>query len=99
VGLAEELTKALPVLVLAVFMLKVRHTKLDVRMWMFLATLSGLFFEVYEASTVFVPVDIATIAKGGPSAYRSSSSASSWTACSTRYGPAWAYCLDGQRST
>jgi protease PrsW len=65
VGLAEELTKALPVLVLAIFLLRVRHTKLDVRMWMFLATLSGLFFGVYEASTVFVPVDIATIAKGG----------------------------------
>jgi RsiW-degrading membrane proteinase PrsW (M82 family) len=65
VGLAEEITKALPVLVLAVFLLQARKTKLDVRMWMFLATLSGLFFGVYEASTVYVPLDIVTIAKGG----------------------------------
>jgi RsiW-degrading membrane proteinase PrsW (M82 family) len=65
VGLAEEVTKALPVLVLAIFLLKVRNTKLDVRMWMFLATLSGLTFGVYEASTVYVPLDIVTIAKGG----------------------------------
>jgi RsiW-degrading membrane proteinase PrsW (M82 family) len=34
-------------------------------MWMFLATLSGLTFGVYEASTVYVPLDIVTIAKGG----------------------------------
>ena len=65
VGLAEEITKALPILVLAIILLKVRHTKLDVRMWMFLATLSGLTFGVYEASTVYVPLDIITIAKGG----------------------------------
>lgn len=55
VGLAEEITKALPVLVLATFLLKAHNTRLDVRMWMFLATLSGLFFGVYEASTVYVP--------------------------------------------
>jgi RsiW-degrading membrane proteinase PrsW (M82 family) len=65
VGLAEEITKALPVLVLAIFLLKVRKMKLDVRMWMFLATLSGLTFGIYEASTVYVPLDIITIAKGG----------------------------------
>ena len=57
VGLAEELTKALPVLILAII-LKARNVKLDVRMWMFLATLSGLFFGVYEASTVYVPHDL-----------------------------------------
>jgi RsiW-degrading membrane proteinase PrsW (M82 family) len=61
VGLAEEITKALPVLILAIFLLKVRHIKLDVRMWMFLATLSGLFFGVYEASTVYVPHDLEAI--------------------------------------
>jgi RsiW-degrading membrane proteinase PrsW (M82 family) len=61
VGLAEEFTKALPVLVLAVFLLQVRHIKLDVRMWMFLATLSGLFFGVYEASTVYVPHDLQAV--------------------------------------
>ena len=65
IGLAEELTKALPILILSVFLLKVRKTKLDVRMWMFLATLSGLYFGVYEASKVYVPLDIVTIAKGG----------------------------------
>ncbi len=64
VGLAEEVTKALPVLVLAIF-LRARGTRLDVRMWMFLATLSGLTFGIYEASTVYVPLDIITIAKGG----------------------------------
>jgi RsiW-degrading membrane proteinase PrsW (M82 family) len=65
VGLAEEVTKALPVLVLAIVLLQARKTKFDVRMWMFLATLSGLTFGVYEASTVYVPLDIVTIAKGG----------------------------------
>jgi RsiW-degrading membrane proteinase PrsW (M82 family) len=65
IGLAEELTKALPILVLSLFLLEVRKVKLDVRMWMFLATLSGLYFGVYEASKVYVPLDIVTIAKGG----------------------------------
>ena len=65
IGLAEELTKALPILILSLFLLKVRKVKLDVRMWMFLATLSGLYFGVYEASKVYVPLDIVTIAKGG----------------------------------
>jgi len=60
VGVAEELTKALPVLGLAII-LKARNTKLDVRMWMFLATLSGLFFGVYEASTVYVPHDLQAV--------------------------------------
>jgi RsiW-degrading membrane proteinase PrsW (M82 family) len=60
VGLAEELTKALPVLGLAI-VLKARKIKLDVRMWMFLATLSGLFFGVYEASTVYVPHDLEAV--------------------------------------
>jgi RsiW-degrading membrane proteinase PrsW (M82 family) len=64
VGLPEELTKALPVMVLAIAVLKVRHTKLDVRMWMFLATLSGLFFGAYEASKVYVPNAIIAISHG-----------------------------------
>jgi RsiW-degrading membrane proteinase PrsW (M82 family) len=64
VGLPEELTKALPVMVLALVLLKVRHIKLDVRMWMFLATLSGLFFGAYEASKVYVPSAIIAIARG-----------------------------------
>ena len=64
VGLPEELTKALPVMVLAIVLLKVRHIKLDVRMWMFLAALSGLFFGAYEASKVYVPNAILAIARG-----------------------------------
>lgn len=64
VGLPEELTKALPVMVLAIVLLKVRHSKLDVRMWMFLATLSGLFFGAYEASKVYVPNAIIAISHG-----------------------------------
>jgi RsiW-degrading membrane proteinase PrsW (M82 family) len=64
VGLPEELTKALPVIVLAIVLLKVRQIKLDVRMWMFLATLSGLFFGAYEASKVYVPNAILAIARG-----------------------------------
>ena len=61
VGLAEEITKALPVLVIAMFLLKARNIKLDVRMWMFLAALSGLFFGVYEASTVYAPHDLQAV--------------------------------------
>lgn len=64
VGLAEEITKALPVLVLAIVLLKARKTKLDVRMWMFLATLSGLFFGVYESSTVYVPHALQAVSAG-----------------------------------
>jgi RsiW-degrading membrane proteinase PrsW (M82 family) len=64
VGLPEELTKALPVMVLAIVLLKVRHIKLDVRMWMFLACLSGLFFGAYEASKVYVPLAVIEIARG-----------------------------------
>jgi RsiW-degrading membrane proteinase PrsW (M82 family) len=64
VGLPEEFTKALPVMVLAIVLLKVRHIKLDVRMWMFLACLSGLFFGAYEASKVYVPLAVIQIARG-----------------------------------
>jgi RsiW-degrading membrane proteinase PrsW (M82 family) len=64
VGLAEEFTKAVPVLVIAVVLLQVRKTKLDVRMWMFLGALTGLMFGVYEASTVYVPIAVVTVAHG-----------------------------------
>ena len=64
VGLPEELTKALPVMVLAIVLLKVRHIKRDVRMWMYLGALSGLFFGAYEASKVYVPNAILAIARG-----------------------------------
>jgi RsiW-degrading membrane proteinase PrsW (M82 family) len=48
VGINEEITKALPILVAALLLLKFRSTKLDVRMWMFLGTIVGLAFGVTE---------------------------------------------------
>ena len=48
VGFNEEITKALPVLLAGLILLKYRSVKLDVRMWMFLGTISGLTFGVYE---------------------------------------------------
>lgn len=50
VGFNEETTKAIPVLVLALLVLKAWKTKWDVRMWMWLGTFSGLVFGVREAS-------------------------------------------------
>jgi len=50
VGFNEEITKALPILVAALGLLKLRSVKLDVRMWMFLSTIAGLTFGVREAS-------------------------------------------------
>jgi RsiW-degrading membrane proteinase PrsW (M82 family) len=50
VGFNEEITKALPILVVALGLLKLRQVKLDVRMWMFLGTIAGLTFGVREAS-------------------------------------------------
>jgi RsiW-degrading membrane proteinase PrsW (M82 family) len=49
-GFNEEITKALPILVAALALLKLRSVKLDVRMWMFLGTVAGLTFGVREAS-------------------------------------------------
>jgi RsiW-degrading membrane proteinase PrsW (M82 family) len=50
VGFNEEVTKALPILVAALALLKLRSVKLDVRMWMFFGTIAGLTFGVREAS-------------------------------------------------
>jgi RsiW-degrading membrane proteinase PrsW (M82 family) len=50
VGYNEEITKALPVLLAGVILLKWRKTKLDARMWMFFGTLAGLTFGVAEAA-------------------------------------------------
>jgi RsiW-degrading membrane proteinase PrsW (M82 family) len=50
IGFNEEITKALPILVAALALLKLRSVKLDVRMWMFLGTIAGLTFGVREAS-------------------------------------------------
>jgi RsiW-degrading membrane proteinase PrsW (M82 family) len=52
VGIAEELNKALPILVIGLI-LKKRGIQLDVRMWMFMGTIAGLAFGVVEASTVY----------------------------------------------
>jgi RsiW-degrading membrane proteinase PrsW (M82 family) len=50
VGFNEEITKALPVLLAGLILLRFRSTKLDVRMWMFLGAIAGLTFGVREAS-------------------------------------------------
>jgi RsiW-degrading membrane proteinase PrsW (M82 family) len=49
VGYAEEITKALPVLIAALILLRFRKEKLDVRMWMFLGCIAGLAFGVSES--------------------------------------------------
>jgi RsiW-degrading membrane proteinase PrsW (M82 family) len=61
VGINEEITKALPIFVAAILLLRMRQTKLDVRMWMFLGTLVGLAFGVTEQAG-YTSLDIAGIA-------------------------------------
>ncbi len=48
VGYNEEISKALPVLLAALVLLRFRHVKLGVRMWMFLGTIAGLTFGIIE---------------------------------------------------
>ncbi len=48
VGYNEEISKALPVLLAALILLRFRHAKLGVRMWMFLGTIAGLTFGIIE---------------------------------------------------
>jgi RsiW-degrading membrane proteinase PrsW (M82 family) len=48
IGINEEVTKALPVLLAGLILLRYRKVKLDVRMWMFLGTIAGLTFGVAE---------------------------------------------------
>jgi protease PrsW len=60
VGFNEEITKALPILVAGLVLLKYRSAKLDVRMWMFLGTVAGLTFGVSEAA-LYTSLDIVTI--------------------------------------
>jgi RsiW-degrading membrane proteinase PrsW (M82 family) len=61
VGYNEEITKALPVLLAALILLKFRATKLDVRMWMFLGTISGLTFGILE-ERLYTEMAIAQVA-------------------------------------
>ncbi|HEX9554489.1 MAG TPA: PrsW family glutamic-type intramembrane protease [Streptosporangiaceae bacterium] len=49
VGFAEEVTKAIPILVAALLFRWVWKTTLDVRVWMFLGTIAGLAFGVRES--------------------------------------------------
>lgn len=60
VGFNEEITKALPVFLAGIILLKVRSTKLDPRMWMFLGTIAGLTFGVSE-SALYTSQAITTI--------------------------------------
>jgi RsiW-degrading membrane proteinase PrsW (M82 family) len=48
IGVNEEVTKALPVLLSGIILLRWRKQKLDVRMWMLLGTVAGLTFGVVE---------------------------------------------------
>jgi RsiW-degrading membrane proteinase PrsW (M82 family) len=61
VGYNEEITKALPILLAALILLKFRGIKLDVRMWMFLGTISGLTFGVLE-ERLYTELAIAQVA-------------------------------------
>ena len=49
VGFAEEVTKALPILVAALLLRWIWKRTLDVRVWMFLGTIAGLTFGVRES--------------------------------------------------
>lgn len=49
VGFAEEVTKALPILIAALLLRWVWKITLDVRVWMFLGTIAGLAFGVRES--------------------------------------------------
>lgn len=60
VGLNEESTKALPVLLAALALLKFRNIKLDPRMWMLMGTIAGLTFGVVEQS-IYTPSAIISV--------------------------------------
>jgi RsiW-degrading membrane proteinase PrsW (M82 family) len=61
VGYNEEITKALPVLLAALILLKYRSTKLGVKMWMLIGTIAGLTFGVLEERS-YTEVAIAQVA-------------------------------------
>ena len=60
VGYNEESTKAIPVLIAAIFLLKVRKKKLDPRVWFLMGTVAGLTFGVVEQS-IYTPAAIVGI--------------------------------------
>jgi RsiW-degrading membrane proteinase PrsW (M82 family) len=60
VGYNEEISKALPVLVGAMLLLKLRKKKLDPRMWMLMGTVAGLTFGLIEQS-IYTPAAIIAI--------------------------------------
>jgi RsiW-degrading membrane proteinase PrsW (M82 family) len=63
VGFAEEVTKALPVLIAALLLRSLRKITLDVRVWMFLGTISGLAFGVRE-SVLYTTADLMSGGQG-----------------------------------
>ena len=60
VGYNEETTKAIPVLIAAIFVLRVRKQKLDPRTWFLMGTVAGLTFGVVEQS-IYTPAAIVGI--------------------------------------
>jgi RsiW-degrading membrane proteinase PrsW (M82 family) len=60
VGYNEESTKAIPVLIAAILVLKVWHRKLDPRTWFLMGTIAGLTFGVVEQS-IYTPAAIVGI--------------------------------------
>jgi RsiW-degrading membrane proteinase PrsW (M82 family) len=60
IGLNEETTKALPVLLAGLILLRARGVKLDVRMWMILGTVAGLTFGIFEQA-IYTSNDIIII--------------------------------------
>jgi len=62
VGFNEETTKAIPVLIAAMVLLKFRKQKLDPRTWMMMGTISGLTFGVIEQS-LYTPQALIIILK------------------------------------
>jgi RsiW-degrading membrane proteinase PrsW (M82 family) len=60
VGYNEEITKALPVLIAAVLVLKIRKQKLDPRTWFLMGTVAGLTFGIVEQS-IYTPAALVQI--------------------------------------
>ncbi len=60
VGYNEEVTKALPVLVAAILVLRIRKQKLDPRTWFLMGTVAGLTFGIVEQS-IYTPLALVQI--------------------------------------